>query len=566
MNRYLYIFIIGFFLVFFPKNLQANSLEQYTKTSKDFYLLYEESDFRKFEHNWLNTISKFENIAKKYPNSLEAPKSFYNIGALYGSLFKWNKKAKYIKSSIEYFKKLVDKYPKNYLADDSLLKIIIYYSQKDQTLSNKYLKNLVTHYPKSPLIEEAKKYSNSIVPKKAQKITPKNKKEKVTTNIISSGKSQSTKKTAGKAIIKNLEYFTTSNWTRVILTVNKKIPYKYQALKADPKLKKPPRFYIDLQESILPKDFKKKVVSNNGIIRKLRIAQFNPQVTRLAIDLYTLNQINVFATDLDKESKIIIDISGEEVTPQWSSILSDLKKDLAQSQEKINLREVLSLKINRIIIDPGHGGKDPGAVGPNNYYEKKVVLKLSQILKKDLSKKLANSQIFLTRTDDKFISLESRAAFANSKKGDLFISIHANSFKNARASGIETYYLSLTKDQDSLTLAARENSSTLKNISDLQAILNDLINHTKVPESKKLATVVQRSIITKLRSKYKTKNLGVKKAPFLVLIGSQMPSVLIEIGFISNQREKNLLSNTKYLQSLSEGISSGVVEYISSVN
>ena len=366
------------------------------------------------------------------------------------------------------------------------------------------------------------------------------------------------------AQVKNLDYFTTSNWTRVILTLDKKAVYTYQALKKDFKQKKPPRFYIDIKNSVLPKEFKKKIVSNNGIIKKLRIAQFNPQTTRLVIDLYALTETKVFATNLGKEHKIIIDILGNGDSPQLNAILDELKKDNKKSNN-VNLAEAFGLKVKRIIIDPGHGGKDPGAVGNHKHYEKKIVLKLALMLKKELKTALPKIDILLTRETDKFISLEKRTAFANSKKGDLFISLHCNALENTKVRGIETYYLSLTKNKTALNLAARENSSSLKNISDLQAILNDLINQTKVPESKKLAEVVQKNIVQELKKKYAPRNLGVKKAPFLVLIGSQMPSILVEVGFLTNKNERILLSRNSYLKEISQGITKGVVSYTKSI-
>ena len=247
-----------------------------------------------------------------------------------------------------------------------------------------------------------------------------------------------------------------------------------------------------------------------------------------------------------------------------NAILDELKQD-NKKNSNINLAEAFGLKVKRIIIDPGHGGKDPGAVGNKQYYEKKIVLKLALMLKKELKKALPKIDILLTRETDKFISLEKRTAFANSKKGDLFISLHCNALENTKVRGIETYYLSLTKNQTALNLAARENSSSLKNISDLQAILNDLINQTKVPESKKLAQIVQKNLIQELKKKYSPKSLGVKKAPFLVLVGSQMPSILVEVGFVTNKNERALLSRSSYLQKISQGITKGVVIYTQSI-
>ena len=541
----------------FVNSAKATPVSQYKKASKNYHLLYEVGEFRKYEHNWKNTISQFQQIYKKYPKSIYAPKSLYNIGTLYTSLYRWNKKKKNLEHSTQYFKKIIEQYPKNYLADDAIFQVgENYLLQNNPQKARVYFQKLLKNHPQSLLIKDAKI-------KLAKIPAPKNK----TTKISKQTKKTNLAKTPlnpNSALIKDLDYFTTSSWTRVILTLDKEATYIYKTLAKNQAQKKPPRFYIDIKNSVLPKEFKKKIVSNNGIIKKLRIAQFNPQTTRLVIDLYTLTETKVFATKLGKEHKIIIDILGNSESPQLNAILDELKQDNKKSSN-INLAEAFGLKVKRIIIDPGHGGKDPGAVGNKQYYEKKIVLKLALMLKKELKKALPKIDILLTRETDKFISLEKRTAFANSKKGDLFISLHCNALENTKVRGIETYYLSLTKNQTALNLAARENSSSLKNISDLQAILNDLINQTKVPESKKLAQIVQKNLIQELKKKYSPKSLGVKKAPFLVLVGSQMPSILVEVGFVTNKNERALLSRSSYLQKISQGITKGVVIYTQSI-
>ena len=518
----IFIYFFGTGLFGIDNFVKADSAQTYKQASKNYHLLYEVGEFRKYEHNWKNTIIQFQQIYKKYPKTIYAPKSLYNIGALYTSLYRWNKKAENLDHSIRHFQKIIKQYPKNYLVDDAIFQIgKNYLLKKDTKKARDYFQKLLKQYPQSLLVKNTKIELAKISSKKVKttKIkTPKKEKKSSITTI-----------NPNSAQVKNLDYFTTSNWTRVILTLDKKAVYTYQALKKDFKQKKPPRFYIDIKNSVLPKEFKKKIVSNNGIIKKLRIAQFNPQTTRLVIDLYALTETKVFATNLGKEHKIIIDILGNGDSPQLNAILDELKKDNKKSNN-VNLAEAFGLKVKRIIIDPGHGGKDPGAVGNHKHYEKKIVLKLALMLKKELKTALPKIDILLTRETDKFISLEKRTAFANSKKGDLFISLHCNALENTKVRGIETYYLSLTKNKTALNLAARENSSSLKNISDLQAILNDLINQTKVPESKKLAEVVQKNIVQELKKKYAPRNLGVKKAPFLVLIGSQMPSILVEVG------------------------------------
>ncbi len=552
------------FLCFFGTGLfgienfaKADTAQIYKQASKNYHLLYEIGEFRKYEHNWKNTITQFQKIYKKYPHTIYAPKSLYNIGTLYTSLYRWNKKAENLDHSTHYFQKIIKQYPKNYLADDAIFQIgENYILQNNSQKARISFQNLIKKHPQSLLVKNAKVKLAEIPPLKIK--TAKIKKSKKIT------KSSKTTINPNLAQIKDLDYFTTSSWTRVILTLDKKTAYIYQTLEKNKKQKKPPRFYIDIQDSVLPQKFKTKIVSNNGIIKKLRIAQFSPQTTRLVIDLYTLSETKVFATNLGKEHKIIIDILGSGDSPQLNAILDELKTDNKKSSN-VNFAETFGLKVNRIIIDPGHGGKDPGAVGNQKYYEKKIVLKLALILKSELQKALPKVKILLTRDTDKFISLEKRTAFANSRKGDLFISLHCNGLKNTKVKGIETYYLSLTKNKTALNLAARENSSSLKNISDLQAILNDLINQTKVPESKKLAQVVQKNLVQELKKNYSPKDLGVKKAPFLVLIGSQMPSILIEVGFLTNKSERILLSRNSYLQKISKGITKGVVSYTQAI-
>ncbi len=549
MNKKL---LLIFLLVCWTTALISNE-NSYKAASDNFYRLFEDESFYKYEHNWTNTIKQFKNIYQTAPHSIQATKSLYNIGNLYASLYLWNKKLEHLQNSSKFFEKLYQKYPKSYLADDALFLIASNYQKTNRHLQKSYLQKLLTEYPKSAFTKEAKAKLKIIATENSAQNTK---------SLKISGVSKKTSLPIVKAKIKDLDYFTTASWTRVILTLDQKLPYKYQALRADENLEIPPRFYIDVVGGILPKNFFRKKVTNNGIIRSLRISQFDPQTTRLVLDLYTLTEIKVFSTELGDDHKIIIDIFGQENKPEWENILSEL--DLTKSANKINLKNALGLKVNRIILDPGHGGKDPGAVYGKNYYEKSIVLKIAQILRKEINKSLPNTQVLLTRNDDSAVALERRSAFANAKKGDLFISIHVNSFTNRQVSGVETYYLNLTTNQRTLTLSARENSTTEKNVGDLQAILSELINHTKIPESKKLAQMVQSSLVSGL-SIYKVKNLGVKKAPFIVLIGTQMPSILVEVGFISNKQERSLLSQTVYLQRIAKGIKQGIVKYIQNI-
>ncbi len=216
------------------------------------------------------------------------------------------------------------------------------------------------------------------------------------------------------------------------------------------------------------------------------------------------------------------------------------------------------------MIDPGHGGKDPGTFLGNDVKEKNIVLNLAQILAKKLEQRLRVEAV-LTRNTDIFVPLENRTAFANMQKADLFLSLHVNAYKQGDVYGLETYFLNMATDERAVMLAARENATSEKSISDLQKILNDLMLNTKISESSKLAYDIQEGMMVQVRKKYENiRDLGVKQAPFYVLIGADMPAILVEIGFLTNPVEKKRLQNRKYLESIADGIVSGIENYVKS--
>ncbi len=214
-----------------------------------------------------------------------------------------------------------------------------------------------------------------------------------------------------------------------------------------------------------------------------------------------------------------------------------------------------------IVIDPGHGGKDPGAIGPNGLMEKDVVLKIGRLLAGKL-RKLPNVKVEMTRTRDRFLSLAERTAIANTHGAELFVSIHLNAIAETSFSGVETYFLNLTNDPRSLAVAAKENATTQKKLSDLQLILMDLLNDSKIKESSKLAEIVHGEFFRFLSRRVRgVSNLGVKQAPFYVLLGAQMPCILVEAAFISNPMEERRLKSRSYLNFLAEGIYNGIKAY-----
>ena len=226
-----------------------------------------------------------------------------------------------------------------------------------------------------------------------------------------------------------------------------------------------------------------------------------------------------------------------------------------------SLTRVLGLKLGRVVIDPGHGGKDVGTHGPSGLYEKEVVLDVARRLGALIEERLG-SEVIYTRDDDTFITLEGRTRMANDRKADLFLSIHANSSPIRSAAGVEMYYLNFTTSKAALDVAARENAGSGSSIHDLKDLLEKIALKDKIDESREFATKLQSSLST-LETKGNTgaKNRGLKKAPFIVLIGASMPSVLAEIGFLTNAGDEALLRKPEHRQKIAEALYKGIASY-----
>ena len=222
-----------------------------------------------------------------------------------------------------------------------------------------------------------------------------------------------------------------------------------------------------------------------------------------------------------------------------------------------------------MVIDAGHGGHDPGAVGPSGLYEKDVVLDIAIRVREIMKRDYPFYNVILTRESDVFIPLPERSEIANRNNADLFVSVHANSSINSKARGIETYLLNWSNDAEALKVAARENAISLKKMkqmkSELGVILASLERESKRDESVKVAGSIQNSLASSVGNKYPEVNdLGVKQALFYVLVGAKMPSTLVEVSFISNPKEEKLLASDFYRQFLARSIADGIHKYFSS--
>jgi len=240
---------------------------------------------------------------------------------------------------------------------------------------------------------------------------------------------------------------------------------------------------------------------------------------------------------------------------------------LPTRDRQATLTRTLGLKIGRIVIDAGHGGHDTGTIGPTGLMEKDLCLDVALRLGKIIQQKLPGAEIVYTRSDDTFIPLEDRTRIANEAKADLFISIHANSSPDHGARGIETYYLNLKGSPEAMAVAARENSVSQQGVHDLEDLVKKIARTEKIDESREFAEDVQDSLSKRIQKTARpVRNRGVRKAPFVVLIGADMPSILTEISFLSNPSDEQLLKKPEHRQRVAEGIYQGVSAYLQSMN
>lgn len=248
-----------------------------------------------------------------------------------------------------------------------------------------------------------------------------------------------------------------------------------------------------------------------------------------------------------------------------TSTISAPKTASLTSRGDRTLTRMLGLKVGRIVLDPGHGGHDTGTIGPGGLMEKNLTLELSKALRQLLESRL-NIDVVLTREEDVFLSLEERTAIANRCQADLFISIHANSSSARSTSGVETYFLDFAKNSSARDIAARENATSLGNLRDLEEWIKSIAQADKSAESRELAGIIQKNLYNSARQLLpSTRNRGVRSAPFVVLIGANMPSILAEVAFISNPRDESILKKKESQEQLAKALFAGIEDYMNTL-
>ncbi|MFH1932056.1 MAG: N-acetylmuramoyl-L-alanine amidase [Pseudomonadota bacterium] len=520
--------------------------------------LYGSAKKKKYRHNWSNCIRQYENIYNGYPKSDEAPWALYHSARLFTWLYTYSGKSQDLDQALLLYRRLTDEYKDHQLSDDAQYKIgeIFYKYKKDPTHAYVEFLKVDIKYPSGDMRPKAKKMLDQLAAVLSEQ---------------DNDRDPAGEKHASIAV-KDIRHWSTPNYTRVVIDLDGPVKYKHHLLKADPDLRKPRRLYLDLENSHVTSQVESPVPIKDGLLQRARAGQYAKDTVRVVLDAESIEDYKVF--HLHDPFRIVMDVRRTEKVNAGDEPKLALKKRTVRKgvrraevpEDSMSLARQLGLNVKRIVIDPGHGGKDPGCNASGGVQEKNIVLGIARILKKKIEEEIG-CEVFLTRNGDVFLPLERRTAIANMKKADLFISLHINAHRNRNISGLETYFLNMATDERSVMVAARENATSEKNISDLQTILNDLMLNTKITESSRLAHHVQEGMVSWVRRKYtQAKDLGVKQAPFYVLIGAQMPAVLVETGFLTNRTERKRLLSKQYQESVAEGICAGIKTYIKSID
>ncbi|MEW5723504.1 MAG: N-acetylmuramoyl-L-alanine amidase [Thermodesulfobacteriota bacterium] len=552
--------------------------------------LEKDKEAQGLRHKWAAVIKAYEQVVEGYPGSKSAEKALLAEGDLYLGMYKRSLLEADLDQALEAYRRCVRTFPKGEAAGRAQLAVgRLYYFQK-KNLDRAYVELLKVelNHPRSKAeVTEARKLMAKITGRPEYKpAEPAEEKPAPAAPAAPAAPSPAT--------VKGLRYWHNPTYTRVAIDLDREIKFTDHLLRSDPDQNKPMRLYLDLEQARIGPGVREEVKIGDGFLQKARVAQYDADTVRVVLDVQDIYNYRIFS--LTNPFRIVVDVTGgrkpEEQAaeagpepgpeakpgdkPTKKEPLTDLRdtalkrpkqpRGPAQSTSpQASLARQLGLGIRKVVIDPGHGGKDRGATGITGLKEKDLTLIVAQLLAAKLEKQLG-LEVVLTRGKDAFLTLEERMGRANTEAADLFISIHANAHKSPKVYGLETYILNIATDKEAMAVAARENAASSKSMSDLEVILNDLMLNSKIAESGSLGAKVHKAMVGRLKKKYKgVKDLGVKQAPFYVLIGANMPSILIEMGFLTNKTEETRLKNSKYLEHLTDGVVEGIKAYMDSI-
>ena len=547
---------------------------------------------------WEKVVLAYRRVVARYPRSGYCDNALLAVGNLYREMATRFRNTRYEADAVAAFKALVSEYPSSRLGEEALWNVVqMAQASRDRRRLGEAGRAYLDAFPDAPRARQVKALLRRKTPAAPLPNPPP----------------------PGLVSVFDLRSWSGESSTRVVLDLQRKVKLRYDRI-ADPD-----RLFVDLLGTRLhPNLWNRSFPVGDGLLEQIRIAQNREDVVRVVLDFKDVKDHGVFF--LEDPARLVIDVRGAGTPPPAASAGASPPPDPAAgaidslpsrrldgvvppaAQQgggrpadpivvgstggaagsapapprrrtappppeppalnragSYSLARQLGLGARRIVIDAGHGGHDPGTIGPRGLQEKDLVLdvahRLERLVRADLG-----AEVVLTRTTDVYVPLEERTAIANSRGADLFLSIHANASRNPHARGIETYFLSFAQNPHAEAVAARENAISAATLKDLQQLVKAITLNSKIDESRDFAASVQEAMVQNLREHHAVEDRGVHTAPFYVLIGANMPSVLAEIAFVSNPGEEQRLKTGEYREHVARALLRGVRGYLEALN
>ncbi|RPH70573.1 MAG: N-acetylmuramoyl-L-alanine amidase [Myxococcaceae bacterium] len=571
----LLVLAIGVFAL--PALAAPDPAEQaYQAARKGYYALKKDPKRRKYRDSWLTVAHRFETVAKKYPKSGRAPDSLFTAAQLLSDLSRISLLAEDATASMEDYRALVEGYPKSSLADDAALALARAHLEREQPESARKVLQGAARLPRGDQSARLRSLAASLPPEPKEPVRKAGKGEAVARRETPSEARTSTREASADAPR------AAATTTRESAAPERQGAATTRAAESRAASSRPeahPAPALTVRQApghtVETPEWLKQVTapkSGGNDDESGREASGDEAESESPVDRGP-EPAAAAATEPEHGRSVASSAPAGKATrgtPDAGAILAlapptqvreRLRAIKKRAPSEVTLAEQLGLKFRRVVIDPGHGGHDTGTVGADGTREKDVALAIAKKLRTVLTDQ--GLEVVLTRETDKFVRLEERARLANVARGDLFISIHCNSLPQRNIRGIETYTLNLASNGYAIRLAARENATSEKGMSDLRFLLADLATRADTEESVRLATHVQSGLVSALRSKDgRIRDLGTKEALFYVLLGTKMPAILVETGFLTNAEEEKRLGSPGYQEDVARAIASGVQGFL----
>lgn len=536
--------------------------DSYQAAREGYWKLKKDDDRRGFRHHWLKVVKRLEAVATGNPKSERAPEAWFLCGEALGELSRSSGQREDLDGAIKAYQQLLEGWPKHRLADDGALALArLYLDRKGQPRAARKVVEAALPGAKDQKKELAALLASLGPPSKGTR-------KDGTSRMVSPPERPPVDKRRAVAPV-------------VAPVVARPAPTKEAAPRVDsavvPKAQaQPQEGTLGLASGDQLADAIHRAVQPLGKLElrlpsdELPMQARRAPAARPAEEAVALRaDVALARDDSDADSTIVslqeqlrdfrVGAAPPDEDPAVRAQLRAMTK--AEQGGEVTLAQQLGLKVRRVVIDAGHGGRDAGAIGPDGTREKDVALAIATKLARRLE--AMGLEVVLTRDDDRFVTLEDRTRIANQKKGDLFISVHCNAAASKSLRGIETYTLNTSSNRYSIRLAARENATSERGVGDLRYILADLATRANTSESIRLARQVQRSLVTSLSAQYAgVRDLGTKEALFFVLLGAKMPAILVETSFISHPEEEKRLAKPEYQGKVADSIAHAVAGFL----